>query len=279
MNDHDYAELEKLLNDAAPEADQNFRLLLRHQVMNAVDVPQPARRKRPAFWGRLRLWQPVVGVFLLLFLFFALTPTGRSWAQQVLNLGIFYVTNEPTYFETAVNNPELLDEENSVPVETVNVEPDQATDLAGFTVYYPNYIPDGYIAIEDPAVELILNSSGAVSGAEAMFVTADEDEFILYYAQSPFPADETLDSRPLEVGDATVDSVTVEGNEALWLTDYVWGTELVGDDPTELQTVLYNVLMWTVPNPDGGKFYFWLGSEAQLPFEEMIQIAESMTTE
>ena len=279
MNDHEYAKLEKLLNDAAPEADQIFYLLLRQQLINAVEVPQPARRKRFAFWGRLRLWQPVVAVLLLLFLFFAVTPTGRSWAQQVLNLGIFYVTNEPAYFETAVNDPELFDEENSVLVETVNVEPEQATDLAGFTVYYPNYIPDGYLAIENPAVKLRLHSSGAVSGADAMYISVDEDQFILYYAQTPFPPDETLDSMPLEVGDASVESVTVQGNEALWLTNYVWGTEPVGDDPTELQTVLYNVLMWTVPNPDGGKFYFWLGSEAQLPFEEMIQIAESITTE
>lgn len=279
MNDHDYSELEALLSNAKPEADQNFRLLLRHQVLNNVEASQHSSRERFALWGRLRLWQPAVGIFLLLFLFFALTPTGRSWAQQVLNLGIFYVTNEPAFFETAVNNPELLDERNSVLVETVNVEPEQATDLAGFTVYYPNYIPDGYIAIEDPAVELILNSSGAVSGAEAMFMSADEDQFILYYAQSPFPPDETLDSMPLEVGDATIESVTVQGNEALWLTNYVWGTEPIEDDPTELQTVLYNVLMWTVPNPDGGKFYFWLGSEAQLPFDKMIQIAESMTTE
>lgn len=69
----------------------------------------------------------------------------------------------------------------------------------------------------------------------------------------------------------------MQGNEALWLANYVWG---VAPDPTgALQPVEYNVLIWTLPAANGAKFYFWLGSEEKLPQSEMLRIAESMAAE
>ena len=37
MNEHDYHDVEMLLNEIKPEADQSFYLLLRHQLIN--DLP------------------------------------------------------------------------------------------------------------------------------------------------------------------------------------------------------------------------------------------------
>ncbi len=278
MKDHDYSELEALLSNAKPEADQNFRLLLRHQILNNVEVSQHSSRERFAFWGQLRLWQPVVGVSLLLFLFFALTPTGRGWAQQLLELGIFYVTDDPTLAEQFIDAPQL--EEESILLESIKTSIVEASAQAGFAVYYPTYIPAEYES-DTPPLEVVFSSDGMPEHIGARFTHVSDDMSINYF-QHPFPPDETLDSMPLAAGDATVEAVTVNGNEALWLVDYVWGTTYVKDvngEPQELKPIFYNLLIWTAPNPDGGKFYFWLGSEAQLPFEEMIKIAESMTTE
>jgi hypothetical protein len=274
MNDPNYHALEELLTEAAPQADAKFYMELRQKVLRTVEVEAPApKRKFPPF-SRVRLWQPVaVGALLLIAILF-LTPIGQTIAQQVLRLGVFFVTNNPSLAEQSITDPPS--EEEIYTVETLSVAPDEAGELAGFTVHYPTYLPPGYRPESDPPVELSLDTQGKISSAEAMFLSAD-GEYILFYAQHPFPPDNTLDSMPLDAGTALVEPTTVQGNEALWLANYVWGSER--DAAGVLQPVEYNVLIWTLPAANGAKFYFWLGSEEKLPQSEMLRIADSMVAE
>ena len=274
MNDSNYHALEELLEVAAPQADHQFYVELRQKVLHTAEIQAPASKRKFPLFPLVRLWQPVaVGVLLLIVILF-LTPIGQTIAQQVLRLGVFFVTNDPSLAEQSITDPPS--EEEIYTLETLNVAPDEAGEVAGFAAYYPSYLPAGYLPAATPPMELLINTQGEISGAEAMFLSAD-GKYVLFYAQHPFPPDSTLASMPLDAGTAIVEPTTVQGNEALWLANYVWG---VAPDPTgALQPVEYNVLIWTLPAANGAKFYFWLGSEEKLPQSEMLRIAESMAAE
>ncbi|MEJ2748248.1 MAG: hypothetical protein P8183_10125 [Anaerolineae bacterium] len=276
MNRQDYHDLETLLSEVRPQADQKFYFTLRQKVLNAFTTKRmpPQGQGRFSLFPRLRLWQPAAAVVMVLLLILVLTPGGRTLAQQVWRLGVFFVTDNPSLAEQWINDPPSEDE-----IYSLNTEPgklEEASELAGFTVYYPTYLPPGYKPDSDSPIQLVSNTQGEITSTEAMFNSADGG-YVLYYVQHPFPPDSELSAMPLDVGDADVESVLVQGNEALWLTNYVWGTER--DETGNIQPVEYNVLIWTLPASDGAKYYFWLGSEEKLSKAEMMHIAESMTAQ
>lgn len=275
MNDHDYSALEELLTSTKPQAEQTFYLSLRQTILKEAAEQQPAAKTRFSFLPQFRLWQPVAAGVLLIIVIWLLTPAGQTFAQQILRLGVFFVTDNPTFFEKQLDDSEAATGE-VITLDSIQTELESAANDAGFPVYFPAYLPEGYKPETDPPIELILNSEGEVTSAEAMFFSADGNQ-MLFYAQHPFPPEADLSSMPLDVGNATVEKVTVLGNEALWLTDYVWG--LAPDETGELQPVEYNVLLWTFPAEDGANYYFWLGSSEKLTQAEMLHIAESLETE
>ncbi|HRQ37910.1 MAG TPA: hypothetical protein PLD25_08350 [Chloroflexota bacterium] len=274
MNQENYHNLEELLNEVSPQANHEFYLALRQQVLDTPINQNATSSRKFRLFDRFPLWQPVVGAALLLLLIIFFTPIGQIVAQQVLRLGVFFVTTNPAPAEEHISNPPS--EAEIYTSVTITSQLQEASALAGFPVYYPAYLPTGYTSDTEPPLQLVKNSQGTIVSAEAMFHSAD-GEYILYYAQHPFPPDTELSDMPLNIGAATAEPTTVLGNEALWLTNYAWGT--APDSAGNLQTVAYNVLIWTLPTTDGAKFYFWLGSEEQLIQAEMLRIAESLATE
>jgi hypothetical protein len=274
MNDQMVEELEELLVKLTPHADREFFLALRQDVLQRSAGVAASDRKRVLRLSRVRVWRVAAALVMIAILVVVLIPAGRTFAQEVLRLGVFFVTQNLTAAERWLSEPPAEGEIFYLESRLAALE--EASQLAGFPVYYPAYLPDGYKPDSESHVDVIYKSQGEVKSVDATF-TSKDGRYLLASSQVPFPPDAELSDFPLDIGDAQAEPASVRGNEALWLADYVWGT--VKDAQGVIQPVRYNVLLWTLPAPDGAKFYFWLGSEEKLPQAEMIRIAESMVVE
>lgn len=228
-------------------------LLAQKEPSNQITVP------------RFKPVAVVAAVAALLFLVIAVTPAGQIIAETFLRFGPFTLTEAPSAAErTLTATPSAVQ-----PVRTKMVALTEATEQADFTVLYPRYLPVEYRPPAPPMVELVYNRQGHVSSLEMMWFSQNEQQ-ILYYTQSPYTPDPTRSPFELGIGDAEAAPVMVGDSPGVWLQDFSWGIE------ANNRPVPYNVLIWQLTWPTGETFLFWLGSEAQLPLEEMVQIAESM---
>jgi hypothetical protein len=128
--------------------------------------------------------------------------------------------------------------------------------------------------VDNPPITLLINSQGEITAVQWMLAEVSSGD-ILYFSQHPFPPEEELSPRELGIGDTAGEAVTVGENQGLWLPDHAWGSRV-----NELGTpepVYFNVLIWLQTEPDGHSNYFWLGSQAKLGREQMLDIAQSLT--
>lgn len=269
MDKRAYGAVDEVLQQLQPVADKDFEKRLRKRLMAAYSsqLAEPAVRLDDQTWpvGRLALLAAA-----LLLAIVVLTPAGRALAQQILRLGIFRVTTDPSLAEQAVAQPELI--EGASVSSTLRIDPARASKAAGFDVFYPSYLPADYRPVSEPAIELVLKANGEVRAAEALFVH-DRDGSLLFIAQHPFPPDEQLSLHDFPVGDTAAEQIEVGSFTGLWLPEHPWGTRREGEG--NLVPVDYNVLVWIQP-AEKGTNYFWLGSEAGLSKAVMLRIATSM---
>ena len=216
---------------------------------------------------------PLALVFVLSMLMMLLTPTGRALAQKLLRIGIYFVTDEPTDAERWIESP--TEPRDVVPLETKRVYPGEGNtrSIAGFPVYFPTYLPEGYHPLTDPPIELVINSQGQIVSAEVMFVD-QSGQHILYLKQYPIAEGDEVAKIPLESAGASVERVAVNGQDGLWLENFRWGTH--ADPEADSQLVEYNLLIWTQPDEQGTELYYWLGSQERLPMPELVRVAESL---
>lgn len=266
-NDSGYEQFEAKLLRQRSEADPAFEQSLRRRLLQAYSLEFETRTVHMDS-PRLR-WAVLAGVLLLVLAL--LTPAGRALAQQILQLGIFTITRQPSAAEQVIQDP--IDPAEVHTVDTLAVEAEQASRLAGFEVYLPSYIPAGYQPADEPPITLLMNDEGQATGAEMMLIGANGGD-VLFFSQQPFPPEEQLTAQNLGIGQAEVESVEVGGNRGLWLPDLVWGTRL--DDQGLTQPVIYSVIIWVQPEADGSDHYFWLGSQARLSKDVMLRIANSV---
>jgi hypothetical protein len=215
-------------------------------------------------------WVAALG--LALFAFMAYTSTGRVLAQQILQFGLFIFTNGPTESERYLTTTPEADSFPSV----AQADKSGASEIAGFPVYYPTYLPEDYAPLSpDPShqVEVLFNSSGNVMKVEAMFEQVESGEILSF---SQIPLDPAVDVRPFNFGTGQVEPefVIINDTEAVWLQGFPWGSK--PDESGDTVPVLYNLLIWEITTEDGSTFQFWLGSEECLSQDMMLQIAESI---
>ena len=268
-----YPTLEESLSQAAPQPGEQFAANLRSHAMQTYDQnltpatpKRSAHRQRPFF-----RWASALALVLLIGMFF--TPPGRTLAQAILQFSLFVFTDEPTAAEQNLT----ATPEGVYFLVSVNADLESASETAGFPVYYPAFLPEGYSPLTlDPAspVEIVYNSAGAVSSVGAMFEEAESGK-ILSFSQIPFNPAEGTPPLNFGTGQAEPQTITVSGNEGIWLQDFSWGTKL--DENGNPVPVPYNLLIWQLTTDDGETFQFWLGSEALFPLNVMVQIAESIS--
>ncbi|MGD2057402.1 MAG: hypothetical protein PVI04_01625 [Anaerolineales bacterium] len=273
MNPDQTHRMEEILSGMRPNASPAFRDALRAEIQSAAAVKKHGPSWSLAALGWTRAWKPLVLVFVLATLYVFLTPTGRALAQKLLRVGIYLVTNGPTDAEGYITSPPAPGD--VVTLETKRVYPGDgnAQSIAGFPVYFPTYLPEGYHPLTDPPIELVINSQGRVASAEVMFVD-QSGEHLLYLKQYPIAEDDEVADIPLGSAGASVESVAVNGQGGLWLENFEWGTH--ANPETDNQLVEYNLLIWTQPAGPGSELYFWLGSQEQLPMSELMRVAESL---
>lgn len=273
MNSDQVDRMEAMLYELRPESDPAFKASLRMQVIDlAVDLRSSSNRPG-LFAVGLRLWKPIAFLALLLLLIFFSTPTGRALAQELLRIGVYLVTDQASDAERWIDSQADPAEVFTLHATRVNPGEVNRERIAGFPVYYPTYLPEGYVPQNDPPIELVENSSGEVISAETSFEDQRSGK-LLQLKQYPIKRAEVEGSIPLEAGDAAVETIRVNGHEGLWLEAFDWGTEM--DSTGQSQTVEYNLLVWTQPVGDGTEIYFWLGSQARLSKGEMLRVADSM---
>jgi len=259
---YDLQQLEEKLRNSKPKTEPlppAFKQQLRASLLK-----QQAAASRPAA-RRFKLAAVGAALAALLLVIVAVTPAGQIIAGSFLQFGPFTLTDAPSAAERTITaTPSRI-----YPVRTELVSLIEAAEQVDFTVLYPRDLPDAYTGGEAPTVTLIYNSAGRVSTVETMWF-GRTDEQILYYTQTPYTPDPNRSPFELGIGDAEATPVTVGQAEGVWLENFNWGVE-ANKTPAP-----YNVLIWQLTTPGGETFLFWLGSQEQLPLDEMLQIAESM---
>jgi hypothetical protein len=266
---NDFMPVEKLLSETVSKPSDRFASNLRNRAMQSYDhFYHPVHHKSLKI-NRTMRWATALALILTISL--AFTPPGRALAQKILQFGLFILTNEPTSAEQMLSaTPEIV----YTPL-VKNADLSKASELAGFPVYYPTFLPDGYVS-SDPnsPIEVLFNSSGAVLKVDAMFEQASNSK-VLSFSQIHFDPADDVSSLDFGTGQVEPQFVTVAGNEGVWLQDFIWGTGL--DENGNQVPVTYNLLIWEITTEDGDRFQFWLGSEERLPLNVMLKIAESLT--
>ncbi len=266
----DFSSIEELLSRAVPSPSEKYATSLRSLALSAYDRHyQPVRSKR-LLSHRKQILGWASALAFIVFAFMAFTPTGRALAQHILQFSWFIFTNGPTGTEKYMT---ATRETSSAPL-VVRADLVDAGAIAGFPVYYPTYLPEGYNPISrDPGsqVNILFNSSGAVIKVDTMLERTGSGEILAF---SQIPLDLSSDVPPFNFGTGQVEPqfVDIDGNEGVWLENFIWGSKL--DKTGEPIPVPYNLLIWEITTEDGNTFQFWLGSEERLPLNEMLRIAE-----
>ncbi|HSG46118.1 MAG TPA: hypothetical protein VLA72_23500 [Anaerolineales bacterium] len=268
----DFNSVEKLLAQSIPSPSESYTAHMHSFALSAYDRHyQPEHSKRILFLRKQILGWASVLVFVLS-TFMVLTPPGRALAQQILQFGLFIFTNEPTKAEISMTvTPEVY-----YTLSVVRVNLAEASEIAGFPVYYPTYLPEGYAPISrDPnrQVEVVFNGMENVVKVNAMFERVRSRE-LLSFVQIPLDSSENLLSLNFGTGQVEPQFVDIGGNEGVWLENFIWGSKF--DEHNNQVPVPYNVLIWEIMTQDGQKIQFWLGSEELISLEVMLLIAESV---
>ncbi len=267
----DFNSVEKLLAQSIPSPSERYTAHMRSFALSAYDRHyQPEQSKRILFLRKQILGWASALVFVF-FVFMVLTPPGRALAQQILEFGLFIFTNEPTKAEISMTvTPEVYYTPSVVRVDLV-----EANEIAGFPVYYPTYLPEGYTPISrDPnrQVEVMFNSMGKAIKVDAMFERVRSRE-LLSFVEIPLDSSENLSSINFGTGQVEPQFVDIGGNEGVWLENLIWGSKL--DKNGMRVPIPYNLLIWEITLDDELTLQFWLGSEELLSLEVMLHIAES----
>ncbi len=260
-------QFEENLSQSAPKPDPHFTAALRQRSMQAFDrIHTPVVSQKTLRPTRRLLFSWGSALALALLVVALLTPPGRALAQSILQFGLFLFTHEPTVAErNMIATPAA---EDIFTLDTEYVDLASASAKAGFTVYYPAFVPAGYVS----TIEIVRSPSGTVESVDVMFELGKNGK-MLFFTQRPW--DYPAGTPPINfgTGDATPQDVTVAGNKGIWLENIVWGETY--DENGKSLPVRYNMLIWQKTDPDGHTFQFWLQSEARLPLDVMLRIAES----
>jgi hypothetical protein len=247
-------------------AQSRIRHLLRRDLIARMDG-QPVARLRAS---RRRL-TTLAGTLAIVILAVLLIPPLRSFAQDIIRqIGQVRITSGPTDAERYV-----AEQAGELPTATPNatippltpipqvfvfrhLTPEQASQEAGFAVYVPDYLPEGFV---EQSREIWMHTLVSVTTSfyvpGALQSAEDHQNRSITLEQVIF-----ADEYDFAVGDAPTVELTVNGNPGLWVEDApvaVFGDALVG----------LNLLFWA---QDG--FNFQLTS--RLPQDEALKIANSL---
>jgi hypothetical protein len=220
---------------------------------------------------------PALALVLLITLF-AVSPTLRSWAQEVLaRVGNLIITDAPTDAEQRL--PRLLTatpefaETALAPPESLSQE--EASLRAGFTVLLPRDIPKGEDIYAVPWGIPWKDRWNICAGPNWVFVAGVYDRWYgVHILQLKLP-DEQIKDFP--IGDADIVEVAVRGQTGYWIEETATGMTQLGvvgslkvPDP-DWQIAYENILTWE----EEGIVYL-IQADDELSLDALLTIAESL---
>ena len=239
-----------------------------------------SRVRRPL---RFALPAIAIAVFLVVFL---LTPQGRALGQDLLHrIGNFIFSNEPSDAEvyvatmqsgtpTPTVDPNWVCTDCPEPVIVGMLTQTQASDKAGFPVYVPTYISEGYSLVDRDV--LFTDSSTTAHASYSMELDpplhdGQQMSGIIAITQT-LVAD---DAAPWEtgVGDVPIVDVVVRGQPGVWLEQLP--IIPIQNEQGEWDYARWNQLIWT---ESGYNFMIQTNMTSDLlPLDELLKIADGLT--
>ena len=196
----------------------------------------------------------------------AFVPSMRTWAQGILTqFGPLIITDAPTRLEVTINTPRVptpIGQPTGTPIAgplpIITIE--EASDVAGFQVLAPEYVPAGYRLgsreVFTSEVGVFVFTICVTEGGEER-ISISQIQYVPGY-EAEFP-----------VSDALTMDVTVRGQPGLWVEGVKLGIRNDGNSGgSELYGI--NVLIWEEEDN-----LFTLRSN-ELTLKETLKIAKSL---
>ncbi len=226
----------------------------------------------------------VLALITILVLVTLTVPPVRALAQEIIHrIGNFVITNEPSDAEQYVATLEsgtptpTPNPNREIPEEMIvgRLTVAQASSKAGFAVYEPAYIPEGYLF----STRDVLNTGQSTTisadyqveldpplhdGLQMSGIIAITQSYVYSGAQS----------WKMGVGDTPIVDVIVRGLQGIWLEQVpIYPFQ---DDQGEWDYARWNQLIWAEA---GYTFMIQTNMPADLlPLDELVKIAESLST-
>jgi hypothetical protein len=235
---------------------------------------------------RVRRTFAIVLSVLVFFTILTLTiPPVRAFAQDLIRrVGDFMLVNGPTDAEqyvatmqsgtpTPTMNPNNVCTDCSEPQLVGLLTVREANSKAGFSVYTPGYVPEGY-TLSSRDVFLSAKSTTAASSyrieLDPPLHNGEQMAGIITIDQTLMK--ENADPWTMEIGDTPIVDITVRGQDGVWLEQipiYPFET-----NQGEWDYARWNQLMWS---ENGYTFVLQTNMPSNLlPLDELLKMAESL---
>ena len=280
-------EFAEMLARSKPFPRPTFQDGLKRSLMARLEnVRRPLRPMARAESGWRVYWRPALAatlsVCLLAGIFFAFPPA-QSWAQGVIRavMGKLIVTGEQTWAERIW--PEFESGEYEKNYERVPEDwprrwtLDELQEKIDFPLLLPSYLPEGYH--QDSLIPIpLLSPSTDDEPAQHQFSYRGIQ--VIYSDGSPdgticLNEGKLAGTKRFPVGQAGVREVVVRGVPAVWVEGAPLALKKSGFPVGQITRNLeaMNVLLWE----EGGIGFELSTTDLDLPLEEMLRIAESMS--
>jgi hypothetical protein len=266
----DEKQIEEFLENLKPNSSKR----LDRRMSKAPWTPRSVNRRRMEIAAIL--------VVMVVISIITITPQGRAWARGVIHqIGNFVITNEPSDAEkyvatlqsgtpTSTANPDWNPELVVSGLLTVS----QASTKAGFPVYGPLYIPDGYqLSSRD-----VLFSDSSTTVDTSFRIELDPPlhdglQMAGIIAISQTLVNESAQPWGKGVGDTPIVEVTVRGQPGIWL-------EQIPVTPFQDQNGQWDYERWNQLIWSEAGYTFMIQTNIpsdMLPLAELLKIAKSLT--
>jgi len=224
--------------------------------------------------------------FTVFLVVFVLTPQGRALAQDLLHrIGNFVISNEPSDAEeyvaalqsgtpTPTVDPNWVCTDCPEPLIVGMLTQTQVSEKAGFPVYVPTYIPDGYVL---SSRDVLFTDSSTTANASYQ-VELDPPLHDGLQESGIIAITQTLvanDADPWEegVGDVPIVDVFVREQAGVWLEQVP--IIPIQNEQGEWDYARWNQLIWT---ESGYNFMIQTNMPSDLlPLDELLKIADGLT--
>lgn len=247
------------------------RITLRRRLLSN-EFPLAHRRMA---WP-MRLAPTLALLLLVVVTAFAVSPSLRAWAQEVIaHVGNLFITDAPTHAEQML--PRILtatpEPYERHPLELLSQE--EATRRAGFAVLVPRDLPEGEDIYKPPGGSSREPRWNIYEIPNGVVVRGVYNSYYGVHIQQLRLPDEPSEEFP--IGDAEVVEVTVRGQAGYWIEEAATSMTLlvtVGSlqvpDP-DWQIAYENILTWE----EEGIVYL-IQADDELSLGELLTIAESL---